>query len=107
MTGCNWQCADAFEFTDLDGPLVIGIDGRDAGGIGGIMANVNVGGMDYTSGSAWRCWQTETQTELSGHDMQLWGDGGFDQPLTKEPFFCVPSLSSRIFCTHVKRVAGD
>jgi hypothetical protein len=70
----------------LAGPLVIGIDGRDAGGIGGIMANVNVGGRDYTSGSAWRCWQTETQTELSAHDMQLWGDGGFEGNWVKPSF---------------------
>jgi hypothetical protein len=61
MTGCNWQSADVFEFTDLPGPLVVGIDARDAGGIGGIMANLNVGGKDYVSGSAWRCFYTATQ----------------------------------------------
>jgi hypothetical protein len=31
MTGCNWQSADAFEFEALPGPLVVAIDGRDAG----------------------------------------------------------------------------
>lgn len=71
MTGCSWQSADIFEFTNLDGPLVIGIDGRDAGGIGGIMANVAVNGQNYVSGSAWRCWQSGVQTELSAHDMQV------------------------------------
>ena len=66
-----------FEFENLDGPLVIGIDGRDAGGIGGIMASAQVNGInnrpgrEYNSGSAWRCWYTETQDELSTHNMQV------------------------------------
>jgi hypothetical protein len=54
--------------------------GRDAGGIGGIMANVAVNGQNYVSGSAWRCFYTATQTEMSAHDMQLWEGGEMDAP---------------------------
>ena len=42
MSACNWQSKDLYTFSNLVGPLVVAVDARDAGGVGGLLGNVNV-----------------------------------------------------------------
>ena len=71
-TGCNWQSVDLIEF-DTDGPLVIGIDALDAGGMGGLIATVVANGQVYpsTSAGSWKCWEGGAH---SGDDDEFWSE---------------------------------
>jgi hypothetical protein len=71
------QSADVFEFDELDGPLVVAIEGRSMAGVGALLVNINVNGEDHPSSSAWRC-TTPTPDKPDPDrwlDMQIWENG--------------------------------
>ena len=81
-TGCNWQSVDRITF-DQDGPLVIGVDALDAGGIGGFAATVRLDdGTEYPSSPRhWKCWEGGGEFHGEGAGSQVDGQWlGVDGP---------------------------
>ena len=71
-TGCNWQSVDMFNFSQR-GPLVIGVDALDAGGVGGLIATVRLeDGHEYPSSPKfWKCWEGGGESHGEGAGSQV------------------------------------
>ena len=86
-TACRWQSLDHHVFENLEGPMVIAVDAVDLGGVGGMIATVVAGGIEYSSGAdsgpQWKCIAgTQTQGPNGGHSAepppQGWMERDFD-----------------------------
>eukprot|EP01050_Picozoa_sp_SAG11_P001252 SAG11_NODE_53_length_19648_cov_14.691902_14_plen_178_part_00 len=73
-TGCNWQSVDLIEFS-RPGPVVIGVDALDAGGIGGLVVTVRTddGRVFPSSPRYWKCWEGGSH---GGDDAADWSQVG-------------------------------
>jgi hypothetical protein len=54
-SGCNWQSVDKYTFSGLSSPMVVAIDGLDAGGVGALIASATVNGKVYPTTTDWKC----------------------------------------------------